>query len=167
MYTNTVSILPGDPAWGTVDGTNGWQGWVLCCPNGANDPPFTLPAIFTGDWIKPTQPGAYMSWGSAIDFCIAQGAEDVCPFAVYCPDGGGVAPFGGRRTGRTGNDQWAPISGQGPNVWVQTGIWGGDPGNTCLGHHQIAGGVHGNPGEQHYLPPRPAGIETQLFSSMC
>ena len=26
---------------------------------------------------------------------------------------------------------------------VQVGIWGGSASNTCLGHHEIAGGVHG------------------------
>ena len=61
-------------------------------------------------------------------------------------DGGGSAPFNGRRVGRTGDDQWAPFGGDGENRWVQTGIWGGDLGNTCLGHHEIAGGAHGNPG---------------------
>ena len=86
------------------------------------------------------------TWGAAVDWCVAAGAQDLCPFEVYCPDGVSDAPFGGRRTGRTGDDQWAPYSGDGTNRWVQTGIWGGDNGNTCLGHHQIQGGVHGNPG---------------------
>ena len=76
---------------------------------------------------------------------VSQGADDLCPLEVYCPDGAGSAPFGGRRQGGTGDDQWAPYGSDGANRWVQTGIWGGDPGNTCMGHHQIAGGVHGNP----------------------
>jgi hypothetical protein len=49
--------------------------------------------IFGGDWIQnpksfgPT-PG-YNSWGEAVDFCIAQGAQGLCPYDVYCPDGAG------------------------------------------------------------------------------
>ena len=86
------------------------------------------------------------TWGAAVDWSVAAGAQDLCPFEVYCPDGVSDAPFGGRRVGRTGDDQWAPYSGDGTNRWVQTGIWGGNPSNTCQGHHQIAGGAHGNPG---------------------
>jgi hypothetical protein len=121
--------------------------FILCCPLGTADalaPPLVPPAITTGDWIDTS--GAYASWGAAVDFCIAQGGVDLCPYEVYCPDGAGTAPFNGRRVGRTGDDQWAPFGGDGENRWVQTGVWGGDNGNTCLGHHQIQGGAHGNPG---------------------
>ena len=137
----------GDPAWGMDGSRHGFMTYILCCPLGtaaALAPPAVPPPVFSGDWLATN--GAYNSWGAAVDWCIAQGAEDLCPYEVYCPDGGGSAPFNGRRVGRTGDDQWAPFGGDGENRWVQTGIWGGDLGNTCLGHHQIAGGVHGNPG---------------------
>jgi hypothetical protein len=32
-----------------------------------------------------------------------------------------------------------------PNRWVQVGTWGSDATNTCLGHHQVAGGQFGDP----------------------
>ena len=127
--------------------------YILCCPQGTQDAidaakPAIQPPIFTGDWMETdaANGNGYPTWGAAVDWCVAQGAEDLCPFDVYCPDGVSDAPFGGRRVGRTGDDQWAPYSGDGTNRWVQTGIWGGNPSNTCMGHHQIAGGVHGNPG---------------------
>ena len=133
----------GNPGWGEDGSRHGFMNWVLCCAQ-LPPPPPPLPLIFSGDWINAA--GAYNSWGAATDYCIAQGAEDLCPFEVYCPDGGAAAPFGGRQAGRNGDDQWAPFGGDGSNRWVQTGIWNGDPGNTCLGHHQISGGAHGNPG---------------------
>ena len=83
--------------------------------------------------------GAYNSWGGAVDYCVAHGAEDLCPLTTICPDGPGAAPVGGRRTGRNGDDQWTPYGGDGDNRWVQTGVWGGDPQNTCTGHHVLAG----------------------------
>ena len=133
----------GNPGWGEDGSRHGFMNWVLCCAQ-LPPPPPPLPLIFSGDWINAA--GAYNSWGAATDYCIAQGAEDLCPFEVYCPDGASSAPFGGRQAGRNGDDQWAPFGGDGSNRWVQTGIWNGNPGNTCLGHHQISGGAHGNPG---------------------
>ena len=64
---------------------------------------------------------------------------ELCPYEIYCPDGGGSPPLGGTKAG----DKWSPMS-DGTNRWVQVGTWGGNAVNTCLGHHEIAGGVHGN-----------------------
>jgi len=137
----------GDPAWGLDGSRHAFMKYILCCPAGASNKALILPPIFTGDWMQgqDTAPG-YGTWGASVDWCVAQGAADLCPYEVYCPDGGGAPPFRGRRVGGTGDDQWAPFSGDGTNRWVQTGIWGGDPANTCLGHHQIADGIHGDPG---------------------
>ena len=63
-----------------------------------------------------------------------------CTDSVYCPDGGGQDPFGGTKDG----DKWAPMA-DAPNRWVQVGTWGSDATNTCLGHHQVAGGQFGDP----------------------
>jgi hypothetical protein len=65
---------------------------------------------------------------------------EMCPYKTYCPEGGGSPPIGGTKPG----DMWSPMS-DGPNRWVQVGMWSGQASNTCLGHHQIAGGVHGDP----------------------
>jgi hypothetical protein len=84
-----------------------------------------MTAIFTGDWINVPGTNDFDTWGGAVDFCIAQGANDLCSYDVYCPDGAGSPPFGGLRVGKINNadlkDQWSPISGEGQNVWVQTG----------------------------------------------
>ena len=67
--------------------------------------------------------------------------------SAYCPNGPGGEPFEGVRSGGTGNDQWAPYSGDGQNAWVQTGTWvSSDPGNRCMTHHSINSGAHGRPG---------------------
>ena len=63
-----------------------------------------------------------------------------CTDETYCPDGGGQEPIGGRKSG----DKWSPISDS-PNKWVQVGAWAGSNANTCLGHDEIANGVHGDP----------------------
>ena len=55
-------------------------------------------------------------------------------------DGGASPPLGGTKSG----DMWSPVSDR-DNQWVQVGVWGGDPATTCLGHHEIAGGIHGDP----------------------
>ena len=65
---------------------------------------------------------------------------ELCPYEIYCPDGGGSPPLGGTKAG----DKWSPMS-DGTNRLVQVGTWGGNAVNTCLGHHEIAGGVHGDP----------------------
>jgi hypothetical protein len=90
-------------------------------------------------WFDESSEPSFVSttWGKAADYCNARGKE-MCPYDVYCPDGGGSPPLGGTKSG----DRWAPMS-DGANRWVQVGIWGGSASNTCLGHHQIAGGVHG------------------------
>ena len=67
-------------------------------------------------------------------------AMELCPYQIYCPDGGGSPPLGGTKAG----DKWSPMS-DATNRWVQVGTWGGNAVNTCLGHHEIAGGVHGDP----------------------
>jgi len=125
--------------------------FILCCPVGTYAklrPPPIPPRVISGDWMDSER--SYNSWAGAVEFCVAQSSgaalADLCPYDTYCPDGPGSPPYKGRRQGGTGDDQWAPYGGDGDNRWVQTGIWGGDPGNTCMGHHQIAGGVHGNPG---------------------
>lgn len=53
--------------------------------------------------------------GAGVDFCIAQSME-LCPYSVYCPDGGGNPPIGGTK----GGDKWSPMS-DGVNRWVQVG----------------------------------------------
>ena len=137
--------IHGDPAWGQDGSRHGFMKHILCCPVGmaarSSGGPTT---IHTGDWMATA--GGYNSWGAAVDWCIAQGARNLCPYEVYCPDGAGSPPYNGRRVGGTGDDQWAPYGGDGENRWVQTGVWQSDPGNTCLGHHEIADGRHGNPG---------------------
>eukprot|EP01050_Picozoa_sp_SAG11_P023717 SAG11_NODE_4846_length_1748_cov_1.875682_2_plen_169_part_00 len=92
----------GDPAWGTDEFRHSFMRWVLCCPR---------ESIRGGAWIEGT---AYSSWGSASDYCVSIGAKDVCPYEVYCPNGAGSAPFGGRRAG----DMWSPYSGDGESVLV-------------------------------------------------
>jgi hypothetical protein len=94
-----------------------------------------MPAWF--DANEPSWTGT--TWGAGVDFCIAQGKE-LCPYEVICPEGGGSPPVGGTKSG----DKWSPMS-DGANRWVQVGVWNGDATNTCLGHHEIAGGVHGDP----------------------
>ena len=92
---------------GTSEGRHGFMTFILCCPIGTTDSlstPTGPTDIVTGDWIEAS--GAYNSWGAAVDFCIAQGGTDLCPFEVYCPDGISAAPFGGRRVGSNGDDQW-------------------------------------------------------------
>ena len=79
------------------------------------------------------------TWGSGVTFCDNQGME-LCPYAIYCPDGGASSPIGGTK----GGDMWAPVSDR-ANQWVQVGVWGSDAVTTCLGHHEIAGGIHGDP----------------------
>ena len=66
--------------------------------------------------------------------------ESGCTDEIYCPDGGGQPPVGGTKPG----DKWSPMA-DGTNRWVQVGMWAGSAQNTCLGHHEIANGVHGDP----------------------
>ena len=132
--------IHGDPGWGQDESRHAFMHWVLCCPASTLDRARAVAPITADGWIEGAD--NYNSWGSAVDACIGRGARDICPLATYCPDGAGSAPFEGRRAG----DMWSPYSGDGENRWVQVGTWGGDESNTCLGHHEIAGGVHGNPG---------------------
>ena len=87
-----------------------------------------------------SNPEALATWGTAVDYCFAQGME-LCSYADYCPDGGGMPPRGGMKRG----DEWAPMADE-PNRWVQVGLWGGSGSNTCLGHDEVASGAHGDPG---------------------
>ncbi len=64
-----------------------------------------------------------------------QGME-LCSYADYCPDGGGMPPRGGVKRG----DEWAPMADE-PNRWVQVGVWGGSGANTCLAHDEVANGM--------------------------
>ena len=92
-----------------------------------------------GTWAGTT-------WDDGVEFCANQGNEldgdpwELCPYETYCPNGGGQEPIGGRKSG----DKWSPISDS-PNKWVQVGAWAGSNANTCLGHDEIANGVHGDP----------------------
>eukprot|EP01043_Picozoa_sp_COSAG02_P057026 COSAG02_NODE_6857_length_3324_cov_17.657674_2_plen_808_part_01 len=82
------------------------------------------------------------SWGAAVDYCIAQGTGGLCPLSTYCPDGPGSPPFGGTRQG----NQWAPYVAPGKtNKWVQVGVYGTDPDNTCRNHNQLLGSVFNDP----------------------
>ena len=81
-------------------------------------------------------------WGQAVDYCILQGAEGLCPLSTYCPDGPGAQPFGGRRTG----NQWAPYMAAGKtNKWVQVGTFSSDLRNTCMNHNALLGSVFDDP----------------------
>lgn len=59
--------------------------FILCCSIGTADslaPPLIPPAILGSAWIATA--GAYNSWATAVDYCVAQGGEDLCPWNVYC-----------------------------------------------------------------------------------
>ena len=65
-----------------------YRTYILCCPIGTNDALGRAglpPAIVTGDWMATN--GDYISWGAAVDWCVAQGGTDLCPYDVYCPNG--------------------------------------------------------------------------------
>jgi hypothetical protein len=90
------------------------------------------------DWFDGTTSPAWAlgtgpTWTDAVNFCVDMNKE-LCPYSVYCPNGGGSPPFGGTKPG----DKWSPMS-DAPNRLVQVGLWGGSAANTCLGHHEIAG----------------------------
>jgi hypothetical protein len=104
--------------------------WLLCCGGTDESAPM---------WFDESSEPSFVSttWGKAVEYCTAKDRE-LCPYSVYCPAGGGSPPLGGTKSG----DKWSPMA-DGANRWVQVGIWGGSASNTCLGHHQIAGGVHG------------------------
>jgi hypothetical protein len=74
---------------------------------------------------------------SGVAYCASQGAS-LCPRSRYCVQGVGAPPVGGRRSG----DKWAPTS-DGDNTWIQVGTWGGADSNTCMFHHDLAGGIYG------------------------
>ena len=153
-FASFMFVIPICRAWGVDSNRHGFMTYILCCPMGTWDAlaPKPGPAIFGGDWIdmgdkQANFPGTgFTSWGAAVDFCIAQGAEGLCPLDTICPDGAGAPPFGGRRSGGTGDDQWAPYGGDGQNKWVQTGqgcVSSADTncaGNTCMSHSSIASG---------------------------
>lgn len=111
----------GNPAWGVDESRHGFMQYILCCEIGTTEALRQQgPLRFgvseegqLGEWINSN--GAYNSWGAAVDFCIAHGADDLCPLDTYCPDGAGNAPYAGRRVGRNGDDQWAPYGGDGDN----------------------------------------------------
>ena len=114
----------GDPAWGVDESRHGFMQYILCCEMGTTEALRQQgPLRFgvseegqLGEWINAN--GAYNSWGAAVDFCIAHGADDLCPLDTYCPDGAGNPPYAGRRTGRNGDDQWAPYGGDGDNRYL-------------------------------------------------
>ena len=62
--------------------------YILCCPQGTWDllAPEPGPPIVGGDWIfmgtnqADFPESGYGTWGAAVDFCIAQGGDDLCPF---------------------------------------------------------------------------------------
>jgi hypothetical protein len=111
----------GDPAWGVDESRHGFMQYILCCEMGTTEALRQQgPLRFgvseegqLGEWINAN--GEYNSWGAAVDFCIAHGADDLCPLDMYCPDGAGNPPYAGRRVGRNGDDQWAPYGGGGDN----------------------------------------------------
>ena len=123
----------GNPGWGT-DGQwvadAGYLDWILCCGS-------TIDPVWFDDSSDPPWDGT--TWGASIDYCNGQGME-LCPYEIYCPDGGASPPIGGTKNG----DKWSPMS-DAENKWVQVGVWAGSATNTCLGHHEIANGVHGDP----------------------
>eukprot|EP01050_Picozoa_sp_SAG11_P010571 SAG11_NODE_1065_length_5989_cov_103.088285_4_plen_367_part_00 len=134
--------------------------------------------ITVGKWLSDESAPAWdgSTWGHAVDYCATQpgGAMELCPYAVYCPDGGGNPPLGGAAKD---GDMWSPTSDR-ANMWVQVGVWSGDPTTTCLGHHEIAGGVHGDPAwgtdeNRHSFmrwvlccPPGTAALETTTPASI-
>lgn len=68
--------------------------------------------------------------------CRDEQGMELCSYADYCPDGGGMPPLGGMKRG----DEWAPMADE-PNRWVQVGLWGGSGANTCLAHDEVANGM--------------------------
>jgi Ca2+-binding EF-hand superfamily protein len=82
---------------------------------------------------------ASVTWNDATAYC-SQRNQELCPFAAYCPNGGGTLPIGGRKYGVA----WSPVSDR-PNQWVQVGSWGSSADNTCRGHHEVADGTLGDP----------------------
>ena len=111
----------GNPAWGLDETRYGFMQYILCCEIGTTEALRDQGRLRfavdeegqVGEWIESD--GAFDSWGGAVDFCVAHGAEDLCPLDTYCAAGAGNAPYGGRRVGRNGNDQWAPYGGDGDN----------------------------------------------------
>ena len=114
----------GNPAWGLDETRYGFMQYILCCEIGTTEALRDQGRLRfavdeegqVGEWIESD--GAFDSWGGAVDFCVAHGAEDLCPLDTYCAAGAGSAPYGGRRVGRNGNDQWAPYGGDGDNRCV-------------------------------------------------
>jgi hypothetical protein len=53
--------------------------YVLCCPIGtaAFLASKAAEATVFGDWMEGSN---FDGWGSAVDYCIAQGADDLCPY---------------------------------------------------------------------------------------
>ena len=75
-------------AWGLDSNRHGFMTYILCCPQGTWDllAPEPGPPIVGGDWIfmgtnqADFPESGYGTWGAAVDFCIAQGGDDLCPF---------------------------------------------------------------------------------------
>eukprot|EP01047_Picozoa_sp_COSAG01_P002039 COSAG01_NODE_51_length_31472_cov_106.607083_3_plen_4163_part_00 len=74
-----------------------------------------------------------VTWNDATAYC-SQRNQELCPYAAYCPNGGGTLPIGGRKHGVA----WSPVSDR-LNQWVQVGSWGSSADNTCRGHHEVVG----------------------------
>lgn len=132
----------GLPGWGLDVQSYGHQGWVLCCAQTANScahAASTVQALQAGNsWFEIGS--AMTDYASGKQHCSASGLM-LCCYDDYCPQGQGNPPVGGTRQG----DEWAPAR-DADNWWLQVGVWGGDPTNTCVLHHELQGGVYGLPG---------------------
>jgi len=67
-------------------------------------------------------------------------AMTLCPYAVYCPNGPSKKPISINAEGRdfaSEGEQWAPVFGQGDNVWVMIGMKGTNKVTQCLSYSQL------------------------------
>ncbi len=98
------------PVW--FDSTSGWNG-------GSHDDAVELCASMTGTTGK---------------------AMTLCPYVVYCPNGPSQKPISINAEGRdfaSEGEQWAPVFGQGDNVWVMIGMKGTNKVTQCLSYSQL------------------------------
>jgi hypothetical protein len=108
----------GNSGWGDGGGAGGagYLDWVLCCGEPQSPTWFDDSTASVDDvpWGGTTweQGVAYCSGeGQSVysqqgDISHARGAMELCPYRIYCPDGGGNPPVGGRKVG----DKWSPMS---------------------------------------------------------
>ena len=128
------------PPWSNDGSETELKEHVMCCESADEVEKYSI--VTKG--MSPVWLGSTHGWsgGSHLDaqkFCNDFGGKELCPYAVYCPDGAGKQPLSGHGTDFNSQGiQYSPIYGD-SNSWVMIGQKDGNAATTCMLHSQLEG----------------------------